>query len=80
MSLEYIQLLPVYTMADQPDAWELARLEYETALEQYRQLTALRRQDMAFVTTVQAAVLTIIGSNLLNLDVSGWLLSWVAIL
>jgi hypothetical protein len=63
----------------QPESWELARLEYETALEQYRQLTSLRRQDMTFVTTTQAAILTIVGTKLLNLDASGFLLSLIAV-
>lgn len=63
----------------QPEPWELARLEYEAALEQYRQLTPLRRQDMAFVTTAQAAILTIVGTKLLNLDASGFLLSLIAV-
>ena len=63
----------------QPESWELARLEYEAALEQYRQLTSLRRQDMAFVTTAQAAILTIVGTKLLNLDASGFLLSLIAV-
>jgi uncharacterized membrane protein AbrB (regulator of aidB expression) len=64
---------------NKPEPWELAKLEYEAALEQYRQLTSLRRQDMTFVTTAQAAILTIIGSKLLNLDASGFLLSLVAV-
>ena len=63
----------------QPESWELARLEYEAALEQYRQLTSLRRQDMTFVTTTQAAILTIVGTKLLNLDASGFLLSLIAV-
>jgi type IV secretory pathway VirB3-like protein len=64
---------------NKPEPWELSRLEYEAALEQYRQLTSLRRQDMTFVTTVQAAVLTIIGTKLLSLDASGFLLSLIAV-
>ncbi|NJL40744.1 MAG: hypothetical protein HC840_14355 [Leptolyngbyaceae cyanobacterium RM2_2_4] len=63
----------------QPEPWELARLEYEAALEQYRQLTSLRRQDMTFVTTAQAAILTIVGTKLLNLDAAGFLLSLIAV-
>lgn len=66
-------------METKPESWELAKLEYESALEQYRQLTSLRRQDMTFVTTVQAAVLTIIGTKLLNFDASSFLLSLIAI-
>ncbi|MBD2234137.1 hypothetical protein [Phormidium tenue] len=64
--------------AKQPEPWELARLEYEAALEQYRHLTSLRRQDMTFATTVQAAVLTIIGNRLLSFNASDLLLSIVA--
>lgn len=59
-------------------SWEFAKVEYENALEQYRHYTSLRRQDMAFVTTVQVAVLTIIGANLRNLDLANLLLSIIA--
>ncbi|MBE9029953.1 hypothetical protein IQ266_09460 [filamentous cyanobacterium LEGE 11480] len=69
----------VIIVESKPAAWDLAKLEYETALEQYRQFTSLRRQDMTFVTTVQAAVLTIIGKNLLKLDGAHFLLSLVAV-
>jgi hypothetical protein len=59
-------------------SWESVKVEYENALEMYRHYTGLRRQDMAFVTTVQAAALTIIGKNLLSLDTSNLLLSIIA--
>jgi hypothetical protein len=59
-------------------SWETAKVEYEIALEQHQHYSSLRRQDMAFVTTVQAAALTIIGSKLLSLDTSGFLLSIIA--
>lgn len=58
--------------------WEIAKLEYETAWEENRHNNSLRRQDMAFVTTFQAVVLTIIGSNILSLDLSNILLSLIA--
>jgi hypothetical protein len=58
--------------------WEAAKLEYEQALSQYQNCTILRRQDMAFVTTVQAAVLTIIGPRLPHLDLGSLLLSLIA--
>jgi hypothetical protein len=48
-------------------------------LEQYRQLTSLRRQDITFVTTAQAAILTIVGTKILDLDASGFLLSLIAV-
>jgi hypothetical protein len=64
---------------NKPEPWEIAKLEYQAALEQYRQLTSLRRQDMTFVTTAQAAILTIVGSKILSLDASGFLLSMVAV-
>jgi 1,4-dihydroxy-2-naphthoate octaprenyltransferase len=57
---------------------ELARLEYEQALNQYQNCTVLRRQDMAFVTTAQGAVLAVLGPKLLELDFTGFLLSFIA--
>lgn len=53
--------------------WETAKVEYEIALEEWRHYANLRRQDMAFVTTIQGAVLTIVGSKLLRLDAPGLL-------
>lgn len=64
---------------DKKQPWEYAKIEYEIALTQYDHYTSLRRQDMAFVTTVQIAVLTIIGQNLLQLDSVSIVLSIVAI-
>lgn len=58
--------------------WESAKLEYEKAFSQYLHYTSLRRQDMAFVTTVQIAIFTIIGSNLLQLDIMRLILSFIA--
>jgi hypothetical protein len=66
------------TLRTEKSSWETAKLEYEVAVEQYRHFSSLRRQDMAFVTTVQAAVLTIIGSKLLALDFSSLVLSIIA--
>jgi hypothetical protein len=63
---------------ENPKPWEHAKAEYEAGLHQFRLMSTLRRQDMAFVTTVQAAVLTIIGSKLLGLGFSGFLLSVIA--
>ena len=58
--------------------WDKVKQEYSSALELFRHFSSLRRQDMAFVTTVQAAILTIIGSKLLSLDFSSFLLSAIA--
>jgi hypothetical protein len=58
--------------------WEIAKLEYEQELTQYQNCTVLRRQDMAFVTTAQGAVLAIISSKLLVLDLASFLLSLIA--
>lgn len=62
-----------------PEPWELARLEYETAVEQYRHMSSLRRQDIAFVTTVQGAVFSVVGSKLLALDSAALCLSLIAV-
>ena len=63
---------------NQPSDREAAKVEYEQALGQYQNCTVLRRHDMAFVTTVQGAVLTIIGPRLPDLDSSGVVLSLIA--
>lgn len=60
------------------NSWDIIQVEYQAAMEQYRHYTVLRRQDMAFVTTVQVAVLTIIGAKAQNLDFSSFLLSLMA--
>ncbi len=65
-------------MTTETKNWEIAKVEYESALTQYRHYTSLRRQDMIFAATVQAAVLTIVGKDLLKLDFAGFLLSFVA--
>ena len=58
--------------------WDVAKTEYENALEHYRHYTDLRGKDAIFTTTVQVGVLTIIGSNLPTLNLAGFLLSIVA--
>jgi len=65
-------------MTDTLKSWEQAKAEYDTGLRQFQLNSSLRRQDMAFVTTVQAAVLTIAGSKLLSLDFPSFLLSVIA--
>jgi len=65
-------------MNNESNSWETAKVEYENALAQYRYYTGLRRQDMAFVTTVQAAIMSIIGKNLLDLNFADLLISIIA--
>lgn len=60
------------------NSWDIVQVEYQAAMEQYRHYTVLRRQDMAFVTTVQVAILTIIGAKAQSLDFSSFLLSLMA--
>ena len=57
---------------------EVALVEYQTALEQSRHYASLRRQDMAFATTAQAAVFTVLGTDTLDFSVRDWLLSGIA--
>ena len=52
--------------------------EYTAALEMLRYCSNLRRQDMVFVTTVQGAVISILGNKLLALDIGRFALSWIA--
>jgi hypothetical protein len=55
-----------------------ARLEYETTVAQYQNCTTLRRQDMVFVTAIQGAVVSIVGNELLSLDLGRFVLSGIA--
>jgi len=57
---------------------DLARMEYEQALNQYQNCTVLRRQDLAFVTTAQGAVLAVLGPRLIEPDFTSFLLSFIA--
>jgi len=59
-------------------SWDIAKAEYENALELSRQYSGFRRQDMAFVTTAQVAILSIIGTKLLSMDLANTLLSIIA--
>jgi hypothetical protein len=58
--------------------WEVAKVEYESALEHYRHHSSLRRRDMFFAVTIQGAVLAIVGEDLPSLGLVGFLLSFVA--
>jgi hypothetical protein len=60
--------------------WDKAKTEYDNAISQYRHFMSIRRTDMAFVTTVQAAVLTIVKPNLLKLDESSFFLTLLVFL
>lgn len=64
--------------SDQSANFEMTKVEYEQALGQYQNCTVLRRQDMAFVTTAQGAVLAIIGPRLPSLELSDIVLSLIA--
>ncbi len=58
--------------------WERDKLEYEHAFLQFQHHSTLRRQDMAFVTTVQVAVFSIIGQKILSMDLVSTVLSLFA--
>ena len=60
------------------EKWEISKIEYENAFLHARHYTKLRRQDMAFVTTVQAFVFTVIGNQLPDMGAKGLLLSIIA--
>jgi hypothetical protein len=53
---------------EQPNAWDRALAEYQSAFEQYRHFVTVRRQDLLFVTTIQGAVLTIIRGSITHSD------------
>jgi len=47
---------------------DAAKIEYEQALNFFHNHSQLRRQGIAFVTTVEGAMLTIIGNNLVSME------------
>jgi hypothetical protein len=51
-----------------------ARLEYEMANARWENATNLRRNGLAFFTTVQGAILSIIGDRITNLKISSYAL------
>jgi hypothetical protein len=51
------------------------QLEYSAGLQQYRHYSDRRRQDMAFVTTLQIAILGLLGARLGDLDTLASVLS-----
>ena len=61
-----------------PDIPDITKTEYQAGLDQHRLMSNLRRQDMAFVTTIQAAIFTIVGPKLLQLGISDFILSVLA--
>ena len=67
-------------MNAQENGWEQAKTEYQCANANYNHFSDIRRQDMAFATTVQAAVLTIVNSHLLDLNTPKFLLTLIAFL
>lgn len=56
------------------------KTEYEISLTQFRHFASLRRQDMAFATTVQGAVLAIVKDHIVSLGPADFLLTLLAFL
>ena len=66
--------------SDQKDFSIKHKTEYETAINQFQHFATLRRQDMAFVTTVQIGILVIVKDRLLTFDLTYFLLTIIAFL
>ncbi len=47
---------------------DAAKIEYDQAMQFFRDHSNLRRQGLAFVTTVQGAILAVVGSNLSTME------------
>ena len=52
--------------------------EYQQGIELLRHWSSVRRQDIVFVTTAQAAILTILGKSLPRLDLAQYALTFIA--
>jgi hypothetical protein len=57
------------------EKWDTEKLEYKQANEWWRTLSTMRRRDIAFFTAIEVAIITIIRTQLLNLQVEGIILS-----
>ncbi len=62
------------------DKFIIEKTEYETAVSQFRHFASLRRQDMAFVTTFQTAMLVFIKDRLNELSLTDFFLTIIAFL
>ena len=62
------------------DLKESEKLEYLQANEWWRTLSQMRRRDIALFTALQGAILTIVGKNLLTLEIDGFALSIIGFL
>jgi hypothetical protein len=72
------ELLAVATALPTVEVSTTATAEYTLGLEVFRHWSGVRRQDMVFTTTVQGAVFTILGKNVLQLHVADFALSCIA--
>lgn len=59
--------------------YSVERTEYTECLNMFRHFGNSRRRDMAFITTAQGVVLTVVGQNLLNLNLSLFILTVIAV-
>ena len=55
------------------------KLEYETSIELYKKYMSLRRKDIAFNTTAQVALMTILKDDLLKMDWTNYIFALIAL-
>lgn len=61
-----------------PPTHDVLAREYQQGIELLRHWSGVRRQDIVFVTTAQAAILTVIGKSLPRLDLAQYALTVIA--
>ena len=60
---------------DPTDTERTELLEYEQANEWWRQISRMRRQDLALFTAIQGGIITVIGDKLSSMDAKSFILS-----
>jgi hypothetical protein len=55
--------------------WDTEKLEYKQANEWWRTLCNMRHRDIVFFTAIEVAIITVLRTQLLNLQVEGIILS-----
>ena len=66
-------------MATEEEMTAEEKLEYETSIELYKKYMSLRRKDIAFNTTAQVALMTILKDDLLKMDWTNYIFALIAL-
>lgn len=55
--------------------WEIAKFEYEKALDLYKTYTTMRRQDLVYMTIIQVGAFTVLKDAMFNFAHIQWIIA-----